>query len=114
MLVLSEAIHAEVPNNPPASLCSRLDMCIRYKYNTHRLKGTGREVAMKPEKRARKQFILPVAKIKKARKILSAETDTETVERALDLVIADGEIRRVLFSVKGSCNIEDVYGRLAR
>ena len=35
--------------------------------------------------KARKQFILPIAKIRKAKKILSAKTDTEAVERALDL-----------------------------
>jgi len=69
---------------------------------------------MKPEQRARKQFILPVAKIKKAKEILSASTDTEAVERALDLVIADEEIRKALLSMKGSCNLEDVYGRLTR
>jgi hypothetical protein len=69
---------------------------------------------MKAEKRARKQFILPAAKIKKAKEILSAKTETEAVERALDLVIADEEIRRMLLAVKGACNIEDVYGRLAR
>ena len=69
---------------------------------------------MKQEPRSRRQFILPISKIKKAKAILSAKTDTEAVERALDLVIADEEIRRVLLSVKGSCNIEDVYGRLAR
>lgn len=69
---------------------------------------------MKPEKRVRKQFILPMTKIRKAKDLLSAKTDTEAVERALDLVIADDEIRRVLASMKGSCNIEDVYGRLGR
>jgi hypothetical protein len=69
---------------------------------------------MKQEPKTRKQFILPAAKIKKAKQILSARTDTEAVERALDLVIADEEIRRVLLSVKGTCNIEDVYGRLSR
>lgn len=69
---------------------------------------------MKPEKRARKQFILPAAKIKRAKDILAAKTETEAVERALDLVIADDKIRRVLISMKGSCNIEDVYGRLGR
>lgn len=68
---------------------------------------------MKSEEKARKQFILPVAKIKKAQKILSAKTETEAVERALDLVIADEEIRKILLSVKGACNIDDVYGRLA-
>lgn len=69
---------------------------------------------MKPEKRVRKQFILPMVKIRKARDILSAKTETEAVERALDLVIADDEIRRVLVSMKRSCHIEDVYGRLGR
>ena len=69
---------------------------------------------MKAEKRVRKQFILPAAKIRKVKDILSTETETAAVERALDLVIADDEIRRALLSMKGSCNIEDVYGRLAR
>ena len=69
---------------------------------------------MRPEKRARKQFILPVAKIRKAKAILSARTETEAVERALDLVIADAEIRKTLLAMKGSCDIEDVYGRLIR
>lgn len=69
---------------------------------------------MKQEPKSRKQFILPTAKIKKAKQILSAKTDTEAVERALDLVIADEEIRKVLLSVKGTCDIEDVYGRLRR
>jgi len=54
------------------------------------------------------------SKIKRAKDILAAKTETEAVERALDLVIADDEIRRVLISMKGSCNIEDVYGRLGR
>jgi hypothetical protein len=69
---------------------------------------------MKPEERVRKQFILPAAKIKKAKRILSAKTDTEAVERALDLVIADEEIRTMLLSLRGACNIDDIYGRLAR
>lgn len=45
---------------------------------------------------------------------MSAKTDTETVERALDLVIADAEIRKMLFSMKGAANIDDIYGRLRR
>ncbi len=68
---------------------------------------------MKPEKRVRKQFILPVKKVRRAKRILCAETETEAVECALDLVIADDEIRKLLASMKGSCNIEDVYGRFA-
>jgi hypothetical protein len=56
----------------------------------------------------------PKAKIRRARQILSAKTDTEAVERALDLVIADERIRKILLSVKGTCDIEDVYGRVRR
>jgi hypothetical protein len=69
---------------------------------------------MKPAERARKQFILPLAKIKKAKEILAAKTETEAVERALDLVIADGKIRKALLSMKAACDIEDIYGRLSR
>jgi hypothetical protein len=65
---------------------------------------------MKQEPKLRKQFSLPISKIKKAKAILSAKTDAE----AVDIVIADEEIRKVLLSVKGFCNIEDVYGRLIR
>ena len=69
---------------------------------------------MKPEKRARKQFLLPVAKIRKVKAILSARTETEAVERALDLVIADAEIWKTLLTMEGSCDIEDVYGGVTR
>jgi hypothetical protein len=69
---------------------------------------------MKATAKARKQFILPIAKIRKAKAILSAKTDTEAVERALDLVIADAEIRKMLLSAEGRAKIDDVYGRLVR
>ena len=68
---------------------------------------------MKPTVKARKQFILPIAKIRKAKQILSAKTETEAIERALDLVIADAELRKMLLSAKGRANIDDVYGCLA-
>jgi hypothetical protein len=69
---------------------------------------------MKQEPKLRKQFNLPISKVKKAKAILSAKSDAEAVERALDIVIADEEIRKVLLSGTRSCNIEDVYGRLTR
>ena len=84
-------------------------MCIIISYDTHT-----ESVTMKQESKTRKQFILPPAKIKKAKDILSTKTDTETVERALDLVIADDKIPKALLAVKGTCNIEDAYGRLRR
>jgi len=50
---------------------------------------------MKQEPRSRKQFILPVAKIRKAKEILSAKTDTEAVERASAGALAHLPVARV-------------------
>jgi len=66
---------------------------------------------MKAELKVRKQFILDIAKIKTIRKITKAKTDTEAINNAMDTLIADNKIRRVLLSIKGKGNIKDVYGR---
>ncbi|MBI5196791.1 MAG: hypothetical protein HZA10_10795 [Nitrospirae bacterium] len=66
---------------------------------------------MKTETKVRKQFILDIAKIKTIRKITKAKTDTEAINNAMDTLIADNKIRRVLMSIKGKGNIKDVYGR---
>ncbi|MBI4838291.1 MAG: hypothetical protein HY806_03955 [Nitrospirae bacterium] len=66
---------------------------------------------MKAELKVRKQFILDIAKIKTIRKITRAKTDTEAINKAMDTLIADNKIRRVLLSIKGKGNIKDVYGR---
>ncbi len=68
---------------------------------------------MKATAKIRRRLVLPVAKVRKAKAILSAKTDTEAIERALDLIIADAKIGKMLLSVKGRAKIEDVYGRLA-
>ena len=41
-----------------------------------------------------KHFRLDSAKLKRAQKLLNAPTETETVERALDLAIAEEELDR--------------------
>jgi hypothetical protein len=64
-----------------------------------------------------KHFRLDAAKLKRAQKLLNAPTETETVERALDLAIAEEERdRRVRkaheeFFLSG-IEIRDVFGAL--
>jgi hypothetical protein len=62
-----------------------------------------------------KHFRLDAAKLKRAQKLLKAPTETETVERALDLAIAEEERDRRLrkaheeFFLSG-IEIRDVFG----
>jgi len=59
----------------------------------------------------RKQFILDPEKIRTVRKITKSKTDTEAINKALDIVIADSEIRNVLMTIRGKGKIRDIYGR---
>jgi hypothetical protein len=56
-------------------------------------------------------------KIKRAQKALQAKTETETIERALDLAIAEQKRNRLILEatesfVKSGISIKDVYGVL--
>ena len=67
--------------------------------------------------RAHKHFQLDAVKIKRAQKALRAKTETETIERALDLAIAEHQKNRLALEaterfVKSGINIKDVYGAL--
>ena len=62
--------------------------------------------------KVRKQFILDPAKIKAIKKITRAKTDTEAVNQALDILIANSKIEKMLMSIKGKGNLKDVYGRV--
>jgi ribosomal protein S4 len=67
---------------------------------------------------AHKHFRLDAAKIKRAQKLLSAGTETETIDRALDVVIAEHERNRLTREanerfVESGIEIRDVYGKLA-
>lgn len=59
----------------------------------------------------RKQFILDTDKIRTVRKITKAKTDTEAIDKAMDIVIADSDIRSILMSIGGKGKIRDIYGR---
>lgn len=58
--------------------------------------------------KTRKQFILDSAKISRARKILSAKTDTEAVDRALSIVIANSKIADVHRKLAGHCRLKNM------
>ena len=55
----------------------------------------------------RKQFILDPEKIRTVRKITRSKTDTEAIDKAMDIIIADSEIRNVLMTIRGKGKIND-------
>lgn len=67
---------------------------------------------MQTTAKVRKQFLLDPGKIEMVRKITHAATDTEAINRALDMVIANEKIQKALAMVKGKGKIEDVFGRV--
>lgn len=67
--------------------------------------------------RSHKHFRLDAGKIKRAQRALRAKTETEAIERALDLAIAEHERNRLVLEatqrfVKSGIHIKDVYGTL--
>lgn len=67
--------------------------------------------------RSHKHFRLDPVKIKRAQKVLRAGTETEAIERALDLVISEHERNRLAVEanerfIKSGIDIKDVYGAL--
>jgi hypothetical protein len=67
--------------------------------------------------RSHKHFQLDSVKIKRAQKALRAKTETETIECALDLAIAEHQKNRLVLEanerfVESGIDIKDVYGRL--
>jgi hypothetical protein len=69
--------------------------------------------------RVPKHFRLDPVKIKCAQKLLRAGTETETIERALDLVISEHARSRLATEandrfVTSSIVVKDVYGALER
>jgi hypothetical protein len=67
---------------------------------------------------AHKHFRLNTAKIKRAQRVLKTATETETLERALDMVIIEHERDRLTREanerfVKSGIKVRDIYGKLA-
>ena len=68
---------------------------------------------MKGTLKVRKQFILDPAKIEAVKRITESKTDTEAINKALDMVIANTKIEKMLVSIRGKGNIKDVYHRVS-
>ncbi len=67
--------------------------------------------------RTHKHFQLASRKIKRAQKALRAKTETETIEKALDLAISEEQSNRLAHEanarfLRSGVVIEDVYGNL--
>jgi hypothetical protein len=69
--------------------------------------------------RSHKHFQLDAAKLRRAQRMLRAGTETEAIERALDMVIAEYERSRLTaeandrFVISG-IDIQDAYGTLEK
>jgi len=67
--------------------------------------------------RTHKHFRLDAGKIKRAQRVLRAKTETEAIERALDLVLSEYERNRLALEanerfLRSGIEIKDVYGNL--
>jgi hypothetical protein len=67
--------------------------------------------------RSHKHFQLNSLKIKRAQKALRTKTETETIERALDLAIAQERSNRIVKTanerfIRSGIVIKDIYGNL--
>ena len=67
--------------------------------------------------RSHKHFRLDAVKIKRAQKLLRTSTETEAIERALDLVISEYRRNRMAADanqrfIESGIEINDIYGTL--
>jgi hypothetical protein len=75
-------------------------------------------MAVMKQRTVHKNFRLDPAQIDRAQKVLGAATETETIVRALDLVISEGERNRLTVQanqkfLKSGIVLEDVFGSLS-
>lgn len=60
----------------------------------------------------RKNYVLDVRKLQRAKKRLGTRTETETIHKALDLAAGEADLAKALKSLldKGKGHIVDVFG----
>jgi hypothetical protein len=68
-----------------------------------------RRVLMATTVMRHKHVRIDQAKLKKAKKVLQAATDTETLDRALSLVVAEDEINTSLRRLKGKMKLVKAF-----
>lgn len=69
--------------------------------------------------KSHKHFQLDALKIKRAQRVLRVDTETEAIERALDIVIAEHERNRLTVEandrfIRSGIDINDAYGTLEK
>ncbi len=63
-------------------------------------------------KRVRHKYVrVDRVKLEKARRLLDAATDTEALDRALALVVSEGELDETLRSIGGKGSLKNVFRR---
>jgi len=58
----------------------------------------------------RKNYLLAEAKIKKLRRLLKAKTQTEAIEKAVDLVLFQRAASRAWVEKAGAGGVDNLYG----
>ena len=86
--------------------------CVYTEYN-----GESERPMANAKNRSHKHFRLDSVKIKRAQRVLRADTETETIDRALDPVISEHQRNRLIAEAhdrfaKSGIDIKDVYGVL--
>jgi hypothetical protein len=66
--------------------------------------------ATHPTSVQRKNFYLPIATLKRAQKALGARTETEAVERALELVVFQEDALMAFRDLCEKGEVEDIFG----
>lgn len=56
-----------------------------------------------------KHLVLDQAKLNRARRLLGVKTEQETIERALDLIVAEEPILKALRKARGVGGVADVF-----
>ncbi|MGE0826763.1 MAG: hypothetical protein AB7G75_18575 [Candidatus Binatia bacterium] len=64
---------------------------------------------MKTSARQRKVVHLDQAKLKRAQQILGTQTETETLDQALNIIVAEAEIDAVLRTARGKGRFRKVF-----
>ncbi len=67
---------------------------------------------MRPMTKVRKQFILDQDKIRKVKSLLGAKTDTQAIDQAMEYLLTNSQIEKVLRQIQGKGKIRDIYGRV--
>lgn len=92
--------------------CKCVHICVK-------LEAKGEVMPTAKSRTIHKHFRLDSGKLKRAQKVLDARTETETVERALDLAISEHERNRLAVEanqkfLRSGVVIRDVFGTLEK